>query len=604
MRACAVNDVLWKLHAVSLGENAASRLRKADMEIREGVTAVIGHSGAGKTSLLNLLVGFEKPDAGSIAAPRSFFWVPQNGGLWPQQTVREHLKIVSPRAEHISAMLATFDLAEKADTRPGQLSEGEQSRLAVARALMTNASALVMDEPLVHVDPARAGKYWTAIRSHLAKTGASLVFSTHSPEAVLGEAGRVICLREGHVLYAGTVDALYWNPASSELAECLGPANWFTGSESKLWLEANHDTPRCLRPEQIAVAVAEKSALVVESSQFRGSVAEVELRHEPSGGKRRFFHRPHGNHLRAGARVTLKMLALFFCALLLAGCNRSHDPEIRVRSVRSWILPGDGPLLPTPRTVAIGKNDEIATLDTGGRVIIYDATGTLLRQWKMPEITVGKPEGICVLNDGRVVVCDTHYHRVIHFDPQGRVLSKFGQKGSGPGEFIYPVAITKDDRENLYICEYGGNDRVQKFTRDGKFICAFGGFGTGPGQFQRPSGLCWNDGKVFVADAINNRVLVFSDDGKFERVLGDPAHPLALQFPYGIAHGGDGFLYIIEYGAGRLTRVTPDGKVLGRFGSTGAGERQFATPWGLAIDSKMRIRIADTKNRRIVSLEL
>ena len=101
MRAFGVNDLLWKLDSVSLGGNAMPRLREASLEIREGVTAVIGHSGAGKTSLLNLLVGFEKPDRGGIAAPRSFFWVPQNNGLWPQHTVREHLEIVSPPHENL-----------------------------------------------------------------------------------------------------------------------------------------------------------------------------------------------------------------------------------------------------------------------------------------------------------------------------------------------------------------------------------------------------------------------------------------------------------------------------------------------------------------------
>ena len=155
-------------------------------------------------------------------------------------------------------------------------------------------------------------------------------------------------------------------------------------------------------------------------------------------------------------------------------------------------------------------------------------------------------------------------------------------------------------------CEqHGGHDRVQKFTREGKWLASFGSFGTGPGQFQRPSGLTWLAGKIYVTDAVNNRVLIFTDAGQYLGVLGAPGQPpLDFNLPYDIAAGGDGALYVIEYGGGRLTKVSTDGRLLGRYGHTGGGEGEFATPWGLAIDSRMRLRIADTKNRRIVSLQL
>jgi hypothetical protein len=67
--------------------------------------------------------------------------------------------------------------------------------------------------------------------------------------------------------------------------------------------------------------------------------------------------------------------------------------------------------------------------------------------------------------------------------------------------------------------------------------------------------------------------------------------------------GADNALYVIEYGAGRLSRVSPDGALLGRFGRNGSGQREFGTPWGLAVDTQMRIHIADTKNRRLVTIQ-
>ena len=169
---------------------------------------------------------------------------------------------------------------------------------------------------------------------------------------------------------------------------------------------------------------------------------------------------------------------------------------------------------------------------------------------------------------------------------------------------MYPVAVIQDGDGDLYVCEYGGNDRVQKFRPDGDFVLSFGSFGTGPDQFQRPSGMAWCAGKLYVADAINNRIQVFSGDGRFLASLGGAGTALSLRFPYDVALGGDGALYVAEYGAGCVSKVSLEGQLLGRYGSTGRGEGQFQTPWGVAVDSKMRLRVADTGNRRIVGLEL
>ena len=295
---------LWTLDSVSLGP---ARLSDISVTIARGVTAVLGWSGAGKTSLLNLLVGFEKPERGIIAGPRSVFWVPQNGGLWPHCTAREHLAIVKPSAEGIDEMLAAFDLAERAEARPGELSEGECARLAVARALMAKADVLVMDEPLVHVDPARVANYWRAIREHLAATGTALVFATHEPERVLGEAQRVICLSEGEVLHAGEVGALYRDPPTRELMGCLGPGNWLTPEEAELWLDAPCGIARCFRPEQIEIEPAHISHVVVRSASFRGAIAEVELHNINAAVSRRFFHRPSGATLQEGMPAAIRL---------------------------------------------------------------------------------------------------------------------------------------------------------------------------------------------------------------------------------------------------------------------------------------------------------
>lgn len=293
-------------------------------------------------------------------------------------------------------------------------------------------------------------------------------------------------------------------------------------------------------------------------------------------------------------------LLAVFALTVLAGCGDGlRGTALTAREWRAWQLPPEGPSMPTPRSLAVGPKDELAVLDTAGRVTMYDSDARFVRQWHMLDVKVGKPEGLVILRDGRLVVCDTHYHRIVYFDETGSWLRNFGREGNGRSEFIFPVGICLDPAENLYICEYGGNDRVQKFSREGEWLTEFGTFGTGRGQFQRPSGLTWHEGKVYVADAINHRVLIFKDTGEFLGNLGDPKPP-ELYLPYDIALDRDGVLNVIEYGAGRLTRLSLSGEVLGQMGKTGDGMGEFATPWGLAVDSQKRIYVADTKNRRLV----
>jgi ABC-type multidrug transport system ATPase subunit len=607
-----MKDALWQLAGVGLGQ----RLRDFTLQIESGVTAVLGHSGAGKTSLLNLLVGFEKPDAGQLA--RQFnrgshriplFWAPADGGLWPHLTVSEHIAAVSDESADVAARtnewLEQFDLTHRGGSRPDTLSAGEQARLSVVRALAADAAVLVMDEPLEHVDPSRVGPYWKIIRRHLAAQGASLVFATHSPGPVLAEAQRVICLRDSRLQYDGNVGDLYWRAGSQELAGCLGEGNWLEPEAARLWLQQKEPRARCFRPEQISVQLTGESPFVVESARFQGAVAEVEVRHEPTGAVRAFYHRPSNNHLARGAHIVLKALLCLLLGFPLAGCHRlPAGPTIPVAEVHLWSVPPEGLLQPAARSLTIGNHGELIALDTGGRVLVYGPDGSIARQWRMPDSKNGNPEGVCVLRDGRIVVGDTHYHRVVIFEPDGKAFKTFGQEGQGPGEFIYPVAVAKDDQENLYIAEYGSNDRVQKFTSDGRFLVAFGAFGTKPGEFQRPSGLVWHGGNIYAADAFNNRIQVFTDGGKFLRILDSRGPPLALQLPYDLKLGADDTLYAIEYGAGRVTKFDLNGRMLGRYGTTGSGLGQFVTPWGIAVDAQKRIYVADTGNRRVVELQM
>lgn len=605
---------LWSLNDVSLSGRQAPRLERVTVEIPQGTTAIVGASGAGKTSLLNVLVDFERPSSGTISGPLvepgpgrlTVYWSPPSFGLWPHLTAEEHLSTVVDGDPHpgVDRLLHAFDLTAVRHVKPESLSLGERSRLSVARALASGARVLVMDEPLSHVDPARIGSYWNTIREQCAREGQSLVFATHSPEFVLREATNVLCLDRGELSYCGTVKQLYESPQTMDLALMLGPCNWLEPGDRRRWLnshdELGHAT--CIRPERLAVEPSTDGPAKVEASRFAGASAELDVINVYDGARRTFIHRPSGPSLRPGDRVLLKVLMLFL-VVLLVGCSGS-DTTLYVKKESVWNMPPDGPRVPAPRGMTVSPDGEYLVLDNAGRILVFDKDGELKRHWWMPEYSVGKPEGVCVLKDGRIAVADTHYHRVVFFNHEGEVTGMFGKLGTGPGEFIYPVSVIQDDKENIYVCEYGNfNDRAQKFRKDGTFVTQIGSYGTEDGQFQRPSGAAWFDGRVYIVDAFNNRVQVFDEDGKLVAILGTSDRISELYYPYDIAVSERGELYVVEYGAGRVSKYDRSGKLLGRYGHPGAGDAQFMTPWGLAVDHRGRVYVCDTGNRRIVELE-
>jgi iron(III) transport system ATP-binding protein len=601
-----VTGPLWQLDDVAVQDGPTRRLGPLSLAIPPGVTAVLGGSGAGKTTLLEVLVGFTRPRHGRVraaVAPRGrvpLFWAPEDGGLWPHLTVREHLDVAGAGAAACGVLLRAFDLDDCAARRPGSLSLGEIDRVNVARALATGAAVLVMDEPLAHVDPARAGRYWHALRVELERTGASLVFATHQARRAIELAATAVCLADGALSFCGAIERLHRAPPTEALAWALGETNWLEPAEAERWLGRPLAQPS-LRPEQIDVTADERGPAAVTRSRHLGELVQSELR-LPGGAERTFYHRS-GPALAPGTNVAVRLLALGLAcvAALLAGCADTERPVLAFAHVRHVPLPPEAARAPAPRCV-VPVADGWLVLDDAGRVLVLDRAVTVVRQWRMPESASGNPEGICRMRDGRIVVADTHYHRLVFFDANGTVLGTLGGQGREPGRFGYPIKVVQDEREQLLVAEYGGNDRVQTFTRDGTFVRAFGSFGTAPGCFQRPSGLVCDGDTVWVADAMNNRVQAFGSDGGFRGVLVEPGPRVDLRFPYDLALGPDGVLYTAEYAAGRVTAFARSGELVGSFGGVGRGAGQLATPWGLGVDANGIVLVADTGNRRLVEL--
>ena len=314
-----MSEILWNLEQVCCyGNNHTIRLDRISTEIRTGITAVLGPSGAGKTSLLNLLVQFEQPDSGTIQKKIKrknennieLYWIPQDYGLWPDLTVNEHLQLVNSTItdESRNNLMQQFGLSAHSHKLPGYLSKGEQARLAVARALAAEPAVLVMDEALVHVDQAVKTRIWDYVLNYVKKQNISLIFSTHNHQEVVADANNVICLKNGKISYAGTVEQLYDNPASPETAGFMGEFNWLDDKDIPLWTNNQKMKPGCVRPENMQIKPDRDSALYIKKISFRSSITEIELLHQPTKQTRLFFTRQPGRKLSVNQQVSVHLL--------------------------------------------------------------------------------------------------------------------------------------------------------------------------------------------------------------------------------------------------------------------------------------------------------
>jgi DNA-binding beta-propeller fold protein YncE len=297
------------------------------------------------------------------------------------------------------------------------------------------------------------------------------------------------------------------------------------------------------------------------------------------------------------ARTLAICFLTFNICHLTSGCDPLSQPD------EVWLETGTAPgQVVYPRGIAYSPSDDtFFIVDRSAHVQHLDRDGKCLNDWFMPQSQQGKPVGLTVGPDGNLYVPDTHYHRVMVYSPGGKLLKQWGEKGTGPGQFIYPTDIAFDREGNLLVSEYGDNDRIQVFDRDGKYLREFGRFGSGPGEFSRPQSILVDGDYLYVTDACNHRIDVFKTDGTFLRMMGGPGSaPGEYRFPYGLDMDQDGDLIVCEFGNNRVQKIDKQtGRSKATWGGPGREPGRLAYPWGVCVDKRGRIVAVDAGNNRV-----
>ncbi|EGP09787.1 molybdenum transport ATP-binding protein ModC [Bradyrhizobiaceae bacterium SG-6C] len=195
------------------------------------VTGLFGNSGAGKTSIINMIAGLTVPDRGHIALDnevlddsasgvhvpphrRRIGYVFQDARLFPHLSVRQNLDYgrrmngLAPDTAAESHTIGLLDIGHLLDRRPAQLSGGERQRVALGRALLAKPRLLLLDEPLGSLDEERKAEILPYLIRLRDEASVPMVFVSHDPAEMRRLATNVVMLKRGKVVAFGGVDVL------------------------------------------------------------------------------------------------------------------------------------------------------------------------------------------------------------------------------------------------------------------------------------------------------------------------------------------------------------------------------------------------------------
>jgi len=299
--------------SVQLGD--APVLRELSLELAAGGRlAVVGRSGAGKTTLLRAIAGLCPLSAGAIEvggracagdgeqrlapAAREVGLVFQDLGLWEHLTVAETLAFAgrgsrAERRARAAELAASVGLGECLRAFPGELSGGEQQRLALARALASEPRVLLLDEPFSHLDPPLRRELSALVLERVTQRGLGLIVASHALEDVLRLGERLCVLEAGRAVETGSVADCLGEPRSEALVRLFDLGSVLEGTVRAGRFSCELGEVECpgaegarkawVPPEGVVPRVGGVTATVVGSAASHGRVVR-ELR-TPNGSR-------------------------------------------------------------------------------------------------------------------------------------------------------------------------------------------------------------------------------------------------------------------------------------------------------------------------------
>jgi len=203
-----------------------------NLEVQQGeLVAVVGHNGAGKSTLLKMLASWHLPDSGEVlvdgaslvdrlAVVRKFGFVPEVPNLFESFTVQYNLRLFARLFQvpfsRIETILTDFELLPFRTTKVQVLSKGLRQRVSIGRALLSDPSILLFDEPTSGIDFEMTNVIHRLLKDYHAM-GKTIIFTSHRPEEIKSLATRIIMLHQGAVVFDGSTPEYFQSGVHEEL---------------------------------------------------------------------------------------------------------------------------------------------------------------------------------------------------------------------------------------------------------------------------------------------------------------------------------------------------------------------------------------------------
>ena len=237
------------IHNVTKRFEEFTALKDINLEIKKGeLVCFLGPSGCGKTTLLRLIAGLEECDQGEIIqhgktithlppSKRDYGIVFQSYALFPNLTVAKNIgyglkkKDIEKKEakKRVKELLSLVGLSGSEDKYPNELSGGQQQRVAFARAIATNPSLLLLDEPLSALDARVREHLRQEIRELQKNLGITTIMVTHDQEEALSIADKIVVMNHGVIEQVGTPLEIYHHPKNLFVADFVGKINLLSG---------------------------------------------------------------------------------------------------------------------------------------------------------------------------------------------------------------------------------------------------------------------------------------------------------------------------------------------------------------------------------------
>ena len=295
----AFENLIIRARSVTKSYGSEIVLSDFNLDVWNGsIVGILGISGSGKTTVLRLLAGFDKPDTGIIEMrnrvissedtflppeERNVGMVFQDYALFPHLNVEKNISFGLSRDEiksgRLEEVLSMCNLETYRNKFPQELSGGQQQRVSLARALAPKPEVILLDEPFTSLDAHMARDLREEVVSLLRQTETTAIIVTHDQEEALSVCDVVSVLENGSVIQSATPQEIYLNPVSQTVANSVGDPNILKGFSVDGRVETSLGTfvtayngalDVSIRPECIELLLDSEGSYVVKECTFYG----------------------------------------------------------------------------------------------------------------------------------------------------------------------------------------------------------------------------------------------------------------------------------------------------------------------------------------------